>query len=130
MIQGASRMKSAVSAPRPSRKSQTSVEATAHARRRSPFSSSSLKIGTKAAESAWSATSDADEVRHLEGDREGVDRPLDAEVAADDDLAEEPEDAREAGREREERRRPGQAAPPPGRFGRAGLCLGAHLGRG
>ena len=50
-------MKSAVSAPRPSSISQKSVEATRHARFRSPFSSSSLKTGTNADESAASATS-------------------------------------------------------------------------
>ena len=50
-------MKSAVSPPSPSMTSQRSVEATRHARLRSPFSSSSEKTGTKADESAASATS-------------------------------------------------------------------------
>ena len=45
---------------------------------------------------------------------ERVDRPADAEVVARDDLAEEPENAREAGREREDRRRPGEPPPRPG----------------
>ena len=44
-------------AVRPRSTSQKSVEATRHARLRSPFSSSSLKTGTKAPERAASATS-------------------------------------------------------------------------
>ena len=55
---GASTMKRAVSAPSPSSISQKRVDATRQARLRSPFSSSSLKTGTNADESAWSATSD------------------------------------------------------------------------
>ena len=51
------RMKSAVSAARPSSISQKRLEATRHARFRSPFSSRSLKTGTNADESAASATS-------------------------------------------------------------------------
>ena len=50
-------MKTAVTPPRTSSVSQKSVEATRHARFRSPFSSSSLKTGTNAPESAASATS-------------------------------------------------------------------------
>ena len=50
-------MKSAVSPPTISRKSQKMVEATRQARAFSPFSSSSLKTGTNADESAASATS-------------------------------------------------------------------------
>ena len=57
MTSGAIRMKIAESAPRPSSISQKSVEATRHARFRSPFSSSSLNTGTNADESAASATS-------------------------------------------------------------------------
>ena len=48
----------------------------------------------------------ADEVRDLEGDREGVDRAARAEVVRGDDLADEPEHPREPGRGREDRRRP------------------------
>jgi hypothetical protein len=50
-------MNSAVTAPRPSSKSQKRLDATRQARARSPFSSSSLKTGTNAEESAASATS-------------------------------------------------------------------------
>ena len=50
-------MKSAVSPPSPSSVSQKSVDATRHARCFSPRSSSSLKTGTNAPESAASATS-------------------------------------------------------------------------
>ena len=57
MIHGATRMKIAVSALSPSSISQKSVDATRHARLRSPFSRSSLKTGTNADESAASATS-------------------------------------------------------------------------
>ncbi len=51
----------------------------------------------------------AEQVRHLEGDREGVDLPRGAEVVRGDDLADEAEDAREPGCEREDRRRPGES---------------------
>ena len=54
---GASRMKIAVIAPRPRSISQKSVEATRQARCFSPRSSISLKTGTKAPESAASASS-------------------------------------------------------------------------
>ena len=57
MMIGAARMKRAVIAPTTSRKSQNTVDATRHARAFSPFSSSSLKTGTNADESAASATS-------------------------------------------------------------------------
>ena len=50
-------MKSAVTPPSPSSVSQRRDDATRHARLRSPFSSRSLKTGTKADESAASATS-------------------------------------------------------------------------
>ena len=50
-------MKSAESAVSPSSISQKRVEATRQARRRSPFSISSLNTGTNAEESAASATS-------------------------------------------------------------------------
>ena len=58
MISGATTIRSAVIAPRPSSKSQNSVDATRHARFFSPFSRSSLKTGTNADESAASATSE------------------------------------------------------------------------
>ncbi len=57
MIHGASRMKRTVTLPSPRKMSQKSVEATRQARARSPFSSNSLKTGTKADERAASATS-------------------------------------------------------------------------
>src|SRR5205807_9345220 len=47
----------------------------------------------------------ADEIRHLEGDREGVDLPGGTEVVRGDDLADEAEDAREPGGRGEDRRR-------------------------
>ena len=50
-------MKSASGAVSPSSISQKRLDATRHARLRSPFSSSSLKTGTNAEESAASATS-------------------------------------------------------------------------
>ena len=50
-------MKSAVIAPRTSSISQSRLDATRHARLRSPRSSSSLNTGTKAPDSAASATS-------------------------------------------------------------------------
>src|SRR5215218_8208382 len=56
MTQGATRMKSAVRAVSPSSISHSMVDATRHARARSPRSSSSLNTGTNAAESAASAT--------------------------------------------------------------------------
>ena len=57
MIHGAMTMNSAVSPPSPSRTSQKRLDATRQARLRSPFTSSSLKTGTNADESAASATS-------------------------------------------------------------------------
>src|SRR5439155_877294 len=56
MIHGEIRMNSAVRPPRPSKTSQNRLEATRHARLRSPFSSRSEKTGTNADESAASAT--------------------------------------------------------------------------
>ena len=56
-ISGAARMKTAVSPVVKRRTSQKIVDATRHARARSPFSSSSLNTGTNAPESAVSATS-------------------------------------------------------------------------
>ena len=50
-------MKRALTPPRPSSTSQNIEEATRQARLRSPFSSRSLNTGTKADESAASATS-------------------------------------------------------------------------
>ena len=50
-------MQSAVIPPRPSSRIQNRLEATAQARRRSPFTSSSLKTGTNADVKAMSATS-------------------------------------------------------------------------
>ena len=57
MIQGAATMKIAVSPVRNSSMSQNRLEATRHARCRSPRSCSSVKTGTKAEERAASATS-------------------------------------------------------------------------
>ena len=57
MIHGEISMKKAVRPPRPRRTSQKRLEATRQARLRSPFSSRSLKTGTKADERAASATS-------------------------------------------------------------------------
>ena len=57
MSSGAIRISSAVSAPRTSSVSQSSVDATRQARLRSPLSSSSLNTGTNAPDSAASATS-------------------------------------------------------------------------
>jgi len=57
MIHGAMTMNSAVSPPRASRTSQKRLDATRQARFRSPFTSSSLKTGTNADDSAASATS-------------------------------------------------------------------------
>jgi hypothetical protein len=56
MITGASRMNTAVTAVSTRISSQRMLEATRQARARSPFSSSSLKTGTNAPESAASPT--------------------------------------------------------------------------
>ena len=110
MSHGARRMKRAVSPPSPRRTSQKSVEATRQAHGLSRFSSSSLKTGTNAEESAGVGHERANEVRDLERDREGVDRALDAEVAPDDDLADEPEDPGGARGDGEDGGRAGEAA--------------------
>ena len=52
----------------------------------------------------------ANQVRNLEGDRERVDVARDAEVVPSDDLADEPENTREAGGDAEDRRRVREAA--------------------
>ena len=66
-------MKSAVSAPRPSSISQSRLDATRHARLRSPFSSRSLKTGTNADETRRVGDERADRVRDEERDLERVD---------------------------------------------------------
>ena len=60
----------------------------------------------------------ADQVRHLEGDRERRHRPLHPVVAGSDDFAAEAGDARGAGRDREEG---GRAGDPPRLSPRGGL---------
>src|SRR5437867_1454553 len=87
MIHGEITIKNAVSPPSPSSTSQNRLDATRQARLRSPFTSRSLKTGTNAEERADGA-----------------------EVVARNDLADEPEDARERRREREDRRQPGKPA--------------------
>ena len=82
MTSGARTMKSAVSAPRPSSKSQKRVEATRQARLRSPFSSSSLKTGTNADESAASATSARTRFGTWKATVKALIWPRDAEVVA------------------------------------------------
>ena len=57
MITPASRMNTATSAPIPNRITKKSVEASWKASRRRLRSSRSVKTGTNAAETAWSATS-------------------------------------------------------------------------
>ena len=61
----------------------------------------------------------AHEIRDLDRDRERVDEPGDAEEVGADHLADEPEDARDRGREREDGGRPGESAAV------AALALGA-----
>ena len=94
-------------------------QATRQARAFSPFSSSSLKTGTNAAESAGVRDERPHEVRNLEGDGEGVDLALDAEVAPGDDLADEAERAGEAGRDTEDRRRGREVPAAHGGIGAA-----------
>ena len=103
-------MKTAVIALRASSISQKSVEATRQARARSPFSSSSLKTGTKAPVKAASATSARIRFGIWNATVNALIGPRGAEVVRDHDLANEPEHAREAGCEREDRRRPGEPA--------------------
>ena len=99
MSSGASRMKSAVTPPRTRRMSQKSVDATRQARARSPFSSSSLKTGTNAPESAASATSARTRFGIWNATVNALIGPRDAEVVGGDHLADEAEHAREPGRE-------------------------------
>ena len=66
-------------------------------------------------------------VRNEERDLEGVDLAVDAEVVLGHDLAEEAEHARDAGREREDRRRPGEPAGV-GAGERELVRLGAGIG--
>src|SRR2546422_9006071 len=95
------RMKRAVKPPSPSSISQKSVEATRQARARSPFTSRSLKMGTNAADSAESATSD----RTVFGMRKAISNaligPLMPKTAACD-LPHQTDDARDPGGDRED----------------------------
>ena len=93
MNTGAARMKTAVIPPTMSRKSQKTVDATRQARAFSPFSSSSLKTGTNADGERRVGDESADEIRDLERDGEGVDRPACAEVVRGHDLPDEAEHA-------------------------------------
>ncbi len=102
MSTGASRMNSAVSSPRTTVIRRIRVEARRNASRRFLSSSCSVKTGTKAACSAASANSERTRFGQLEGDRERRHRPLDAEVARGDDLADEPGDPRGARGDAEE----------------------------
>ena len=120
---GAIRMKSALSAVRPSSISQKRLDATRQARLRSPFSISSLNTGTNADDKAASATQGADQVREVGRNRERVDLALRAEVIRRDDLADQPEHAREPRRDREDDRRPRQTA-------RAGSWIGNRRAEG
>src|SRR4029450_11136997 len=69
----------------------------------------------------------ADEVRHLEGDREGVDLAGGAEVVGGGDLAEAAEDAGESGGDGEDRGFPGEspAARGPLLYAARGLLIHA-----
>ena len=69
----------------------------------------------------------ANEVRHLEGDREGVDLACGAEVVRGDDFSDEPEDAGETRRDREDRGLPGEspAARGPLVYAARGLLIHA-----
>ena len=77
--------------------------------------SSSVKTGTKAGCRAASANSAADQVRDLEGDREGRHRAADPVVAGGDDFAAEAGDARGARWRSRRRRWSGRSGPPGGR---------------
>ena len=109
-INGAMSTKIAVRPVVISRTSQKIVDATRHARARSPFSSSSLKTGTKAPESAWSATSERTRFGIWKATVKALIFPAAPNVDAAIDLANEPEHAREAGRGAEDRGRPRKAA--------------------
>ena len=85
-------MKSAVSPPTTRRKSQKTVEATRHARAFSLLEQLA-EDGHERRRERRVGDERADEVRDLEGDREGVDRPAGAEVVRGDDLADEAEHA-------------------------------------
>ena len=107
---GAIRMKMHVRAVSPSSINQKRLDATRQARRRSPFSSRSLKTGHEGGRERGVGDERADQVRDLERDRERVDRAGGAEEVGRDHLAHEPEHAREAGRDPEDRGRDGEPA--------------------
>src|SRR3954452_15968361 len=125
MIHGEMTMKSAVRPPRPSSTSQKRLEATRHARFRSPLTRSSLKTGTNADDRAASATS----ARTVFGIRNATSKALIAPTVPKyeratisrtmprlrerplAELRDESEEAREAGGEGEDRR--GAGEPPP-----------------
>ena len=78
------------------------VEARRNASRLLPASSCSVKTGHERALQSGVGEQAADQVRDLEGDRERRHRRADAEVARGDDLADQADDARGAGRDAEE----------------------------
>src|SRR6266542_3306662 len=105
MIQGESRMNSAVSPPSPSKTRQNKLDAT----RACPLAFDEQLAEDRNERRGERRVGDegAHRVRDQGRDLERVDRADGAEVVAGDDLADEPEDPREPGGEREDRRRPG-----------------------
>ena len=99
-----------MTAPRTSSVSQKSVEATRQARFFSPFSSSSLKTGTNAPESAASATSARTRFGIWIATVNALMSPETPKKYALDHLPDEPEHARDAGCGGEDSGRAGEPA--------------------
>ena len=94
MTSGAARMKAAVRAVSASSSSQKTVEATRQARAALALLEQLAEDGDERARERRVRDERADEVRHLERDRKGIDPgALDAEVTARDDLADESQHA-------------------------------------
>ena len=121
---GASTSNTSVTAERPTNDSQKTLDATRHARSRSPRCSRSLKTGTNAAPSAESATSARTRFGTWNATVNALIDSLHAEERRRDDLAQHAHDPAETGRDREQRGRDRQATPRGGLERRGGVGLG------
>ncbi len=110
MITPAARMKNAVTAPRTISMIQNSVEARRNASLLAPLLQQFGEHRHERRRQRRVGEQVGDQVGHLEGERERRRRPLRAEEARRDDFAQQPDHARDAGGDREDRRVAGDAA--------------------
>ena len=121
---GASTSNTSVTAERPTNASQKTLDATRHARSRSPRCEELVEDRDERRAERRVGDERANEVRNLERDGERADRALHAEERRRDDLAQDAHDPAETGRDREQRSRDRQATPRGGLERRGGVGLG------